>query len=64
MSLRRSRHWMPPPTPKTGFYIDLTSSNAFLDERSKGNWTLEVTDVTGLTVTAVLQDFKLRSVGH
>ncbi|KHM90549.1 hypothetical protein OR60_21730 [Xanthomonas vesicatoria] len=49
---------------KTGFYIDLTSRNAFLDERAQGNWTLEVTDMTGLTATAVLQDFKLRLVGH
>ncbi|WP_266103476.1 S8 family peptidase [Xanthomonas campestris] len=49
---------------KTGFYIDLTSSNAFLDERAQGSWTLEVTDMTGLNATAVLQDFKLRIVGH
>ncbi|KTF36228.1 S8 family peptidase [Xanthomonas vesicatoria] len=49
---------------KTGFYIDLTSSNAFLDERAQGVWTLEVTDMTASTSTAALQNFKLRILGH
>ncbi|SUZ35853.1 peptidase S8 [Xanthomonas arboricola pv. juglandis] len=48
----------------TGFYIDLTSSNAFLDEKAQGVWTLEVTDMTEPTITAALQDFKLRILGH
>ncbi|MCC4607373.1 S8 family peptidase [Xanthomonas campestris] len=48
----------------TGFYIDLTSSNAFLDERAQGVWTLEVTDMTDPTSTAALQSFKLRILGH
>ncbi|WP_372393411.1 S8 family peptidase [Xanthomonas sp. NCPPB 3582] len=49
---------------KTGFYLDLTSSNAFLDERAQGVWTLEVTDMTEPTSTAALQNFKLRILGH
>ncbi|MEA5124811.1 S8 family peptidase [Xanthomonas floridensis] len=49
---------------QTGFYIDLTSSNAFLDERAQGVWTLEVTDMTAPTSTAALQNFKLRILGH
>ncbi|MCC4607375.1 S8 family peptidase [Xanthomonas campestris] len=48
----------------TGFYIDLTSSNAFLDERAQGVWTLEVTDMTEPKATAALQSFKLRILGH
>ncbi|MCC4605405.1 S8 family serine peptidase [Xanthomonas campestris] len=49
---------------KTGFYIDFTSSNAFLDERAQGVWTLEVTDMTEPKTTAALQNFKLRILGH
>ncbi|WP_184388275.1 S8 family peptidase [Xanthomonas arboricola] len=49
---------------KTGFYIDLTSSNAFLDEKAQGVWTLEVTDMTEPQTTAALQNFKLRILGH
>ncbi|CAD0340888.1 Microbial serine proteinase [Xanthomonas hortorum pv. pelargonii] len=49
---------------KTGFYIDLTSSNAFLDETSQGVWTLEVTDMSEPRTTAALKTFKLRIVGH
>ncbi|KOA96582.1 hypothetical protein AE921_19645, partial [Xanthomonas arboricola] len=49
---------------KTGFYIDLTSTNAFLDERAQGVWTLEVTDMTEPRTTAALQNFKLRILGH
>ncbi|WP_172453234.1 S8 family peptidase [Xanthomonas arboricola] len=49
---------------KTGFYIDLTSSNAFLDETSQGVWTLEVTDMSEPKTTAALKTFKLRIVGH
>ncbi|WP_199913166.1 proprotein convertase P-domain-containing protein, partial [Xanthomonas fragariae] len=48
----------------TGFYIDLTSTNAFLDERAQGVWTLEVTDMSEPTTTAALQNFKLRILGH
>ncbi|MCC4624892.1 S8 family serine peptidase [Xanthomonas campestris pv. nigromaculans] len=48
----------------TGFYIDLTSSNAFLDEGAQGVWTLEVTDMSEPTTTAALQNFKLRILGH
>ncbi|WP_426802138.1 S8 family peptidase [Xanthomonas campestris] len=48
----------------TGFYIDLTSSNAFLDEKAQGVWTLEVTDMTEPRTTASLQNFKLRILGH
>ncbi|WP_186829785.1 S8 family peptidase [Xanthomonas campestris] len=48
----------------TGFYIDLTSSNAFLDEKAQGIWTLEVTDMTEPSTTASLQNFKLRILGH
>ncbi len=49
---------------QTGFYIDLTSSNAFLDERAQGVWTLEITDMSEPTTTAALQNFKLRILGH
>ncbi|WP_434988313.1 S8 family peptidase [Xanthomonas melonis] len=49
---------------RTGFYIDLTSSNAFLDERAQGVWTLEVTDMSAPQTTATLQNFKLRILGH
>ncbi|WP_425525244.1 S8 family serine peptidase [Xanthomonas hortorum] len=49
---------------KTGFYLDLTSSNAFLDETSQGMWTLEVTDMSEPKTTAALNAFKLRIVGH
>ncbi|MBB4130048.1 subtilisin family serine protease [Xanthomonas arboricola] len=49
---------------KTGFYIDLTSSNAFLDETSRGIWTLEVTDMSEPGKTAALKTFNLRIVGH
>ncbi|MEA9580334.1 S8 family serine peptidase [Xanthomonas nasturtii] len=49
---------------KTGFYIDLTSSNAFLDESSLGTWTLEVTDMSEPSKTAALKSFNLRIVGH
>ncbi|MDC8745113.1 S8 family serine peptidase [Xanthomonas campestris] len=49
---------------RAGFYIDLTASNAFLDETSQGVWTLEVTDMRSPTVTAALKTFKLRIVGH
>lgn len=49
---------------KTGFYIDLTSSNAFLDESSRGIWTLEVTDMSEPGKTAALKAFNLRIVGH
>ncbi|MCC4632432.1 S8 family serine peptidase [Xanthomonas dyei] len=48
----------------TGFYIDLTSSNAFLDERAQGVWMLEVTDMSEPKTTAALQNFKLRILGH
>jgi len=48
----------------TGFYIDLTSSNAFLDEPSHGIWTLEVTDMSEPKTTAALTAFKLRILGH
>ncbi|MGQ5269994.1 proprotein convertase P-domain-containing protein, partial [Xanthomonas arboricola] len=41
-----------------------TSSNAFLDEKAQGVWTLEVTDMTEPAITAALQDFKLRILGH
>ncbi|MCC4632434.1 MULTISPECIES: S8 family peptidase [Xanthomonas] len=49
---------------KTGFYIDLTSSNAFLDESSLGIWTLEVTDMSDPGKTSALNSFSLRIVGH
>ncbi|WP_343122279.1 proprotein convertase P-domain-containing protein [Xanthomonas phaseoli] len=49
---------------QTGFYIDLTSSNAFLDEKSRGIWTLEVTDMSDPRSTVALNAFKLRIVGH
>ncbi|WP_373276528.1 S8 family peptidase [Xanthomonas campestris] len=49
---------------QTGFYIDLTSSNAFLDERAQGVWTLEITDMSEPATTAALQNFKLRILGH
>ncbi|KQQ74588.1 peptidase S8 [Xanthomonas sp. Leaf131] len=49
---------------KTGFYIDITSSNAFLDETSRGIWTLEVTDMSDPGKTAALKAFNLRIVGH
>ncbi|PPU69238.1 S8 family peptidase [Xanthomonas pisi] len=49
---------------ETGFYIDLTSSNAFLDETSRGIWTLEVTDMSEPRTTVALNAFKLRIVGH
>lgn len=49
---------------ETGFYIDLTSSNAFLDEPSHGIWTLEVTDMSEPKTTAALTAFKLRILGH
>lgn len=51
-------------TSGTGFVVPLTSSNAFLDERAGGTWTLKVTDeATGRSV-AQLKNFKLRVVGH
>ncbi|MFO3703726.1 S8 family serine peptidase [Xanthomonas codiaei] len=48
----------------TGFYVDLTSSNAFLDEQAQGAWTLEVADMSDPTTEAALQNFKLRILGH
>ena len=54
----------PAPYAKTGFYIDLTSSNAFLDEASRGVWTLEVTDMSEPRTTVALNAFKLRILGH
>lgn len=47
-----------------GFAVDLTSSNAFLDEKSAGNWTIQVLDMADSSATAQLQTFNLRVVGH
>ncbi|ENZ96779.1 extracellular serine protease [Xanthomonas fragariae LMG 25863] len=49
---------------KTRFYVDLTSSNAFLDETSQGVWTLEVTDMIADKGKEQLQEFEMRVVGH
>lgn len=47
-----------------GFAVDLTSSNAFLDETSAGNWTLQLLDMSDSSGSAQLQSFNLRVVGH
>ncbi|QDI05764.1 MULTISPECIES: S8 family serine peptidase [Xanthomonas translucens group] len=47
-----------------GVSVELTASNAFLDEDSAGRWTLEVTDMLTDTGKETLQNFELRMVGH
>ena len=47
-----------------GFSIPLSSSNAFLGESARGNWTFRVVDVSGRPVGARLDAFQLRVVGH
>jgi len=47
-----------------GFAVDLTSSNAFLDEQAAGNWTLQVLDMTDSSGSSHLRTFKLRVVGY
>ncbi len=47
-----------------GFEVPLTSSNAFLDETSLGDWKLQLTDVVDAGGTAKLQAFKIRVVGY
>lgn len=51
------------PTPG-GFNVDLTSSNAFLDEPSNGTWTLQVLDMVDPNTATNLSAFNLRVVGH
>ncbi|MGU8077103.1 S8 family serine peptidase [Burkholderia pyrrocinia] len=46
------------------FSIPLSSSNAFFGEQSQGEWLIRLTDVSGKPVTAELQKFQLRIVGH
>ncbi|MCL1530240.1 S8 family serine peptidase [Xanthomonas nasturtii] len=53
-----------PITEGTGFDIPLSTSNAFLDERVTGIWTLEVSDMSDSTTPAQLTGFKLRVLGH
>ncbi|HEX7814719.1 S8 family peptidase [Dyella sp.] len=47
-----------------GFEAKLTASNAFLDERSRGRWSLEVVDVVDANSTATLESFELRVLGY
>ncbi|MET0254804.1 MAG: S8 family serine peptidase [Luteibacter sp.] len=47
-----------------GFNIDLTSSNAFLDEPANGTWTLQVLDMVDPNTATNLSAFNLRVVGH
>jgi len=48
-----------------GFAVDLSSSNAFLDEPAKGTWRLQLTDLNSATAgKAKLQSFQLHVVGH
>ncbi|MGQ5524191.1 S8 family serine peptidase [Chitinimonas sp. PSY-7] len=53
------------PTPD-GFSIDLTASNAFLDERSKGVWKLQIVDMVDPSSesTQAITSWKLRVLGH
>ncbi|WP_455289802.1 S8 family serine peptidase [Cupriavidus necator] len=53
------------PTPD-GFVINLTASNAFLDESSKGSWKLQVMDVMdpASLVRAAVTSWGIRVVGH
>lgn len=51
------------PTPG-GFNVDLTSSNAFLDEPSNGTWTLQVLDMVDPKTATNLSAFNIRVVGH
>lgn len=53
------------PTPD-GFSIDLTASNAFLDERSKGVWKMQVIDMVDSTsaTNQAITSWKLRVLGH
>ncbi|WP_186293428.1 S8 family serine peptidase [Chitinimonas sp. BJB300] len=53
------------PTPD-GFSIDLTASNAYLDERSKGVWKLQVVDMVdpASESTQTITSWKLRILGH
>lgn len=47
-----------------GFAVDLTSSNAFLDEQAAGEWSLQVLDMVDDSQASQLQSFNLRVVGH
>lgn len=49
-----------------GFHIDLTGSNAFLDESSKGEWKIQITDAIhpDAAATETLVSWKLRVFGH
>ncbi|KAF1004457.1 MAG: Microbial serine proteinase [Luteibacter sp.] len=47
-----------------GFAVDLSSSNAFLDEPALGTWTLQLLDMNDSSGSAQLQAFNLRVVGH
>lgn len=47
-----------------GFEAKLIASNAFLDEESAGDWTLQVIDVKGKAGDAMLQNFEMRVLGY
>lgn len=47
----------------SGFIIPFTATNAFLDENSKGTWTIQVLDVNNNSVSAYIQAFRLRILG-
>ena len=49
------------------FGLDFFSSNAFLDEPARGDWTLEIVDVplaAGAAAKGRLSSFKIRVLGH
>jgi subtilisin family serine protease len=47
-----------------GFEAKLIASNAFLDEESLGDWTLQVIDVKGMARDTTLENFELRVLGY
>lgn len=54
------------PITSAGFSVDFMASNAFLNENSAGEWTLQITDVRNPTqvIGTQLVTWKLRILGH
>ncbi|AOB33401.1 hypothetical protein AKI39_04405 [Bordetella sp. H567] len=50
--------------PDGAFSIDLTASNAFLDESARGTWTLRVVDAKDPAPTSAVVSWELRVLGH